>query len=209
MATAINPISLNPSIGMSKPQIEPAKDHSKWFAVFTFSRHEKQVQAQCERQSIECFLPVYLTRHRWKNRCTVNLELPLFPNYLFVRIDPRERVQVVKHPGVISILSSGRELLPIPDHDICALRAGLITHRMEPHVGIEVGERVRITTGPMCDAEGILERRKNDLRVILRLDMLARSVSVEVGANEIERVDNFVERPRPWSASMAPALAAS
>ena len=159
---------------------------ANWFAVFTFSRHEKQVQAQCAQKQIECFLPTYFTRHRWKNRCFVNLELPLFPNYLFVRIDPRERVHVLKNPGVISIVSSGRDLLPISDSEISALRAGLLAHRMSPHPGAEIGERVRITTGPMCGAEGILERHKNELRVILRLDMLARSVCVEVGSCEIE-----------------------
>jgi transcription antitermination factor NusG len=158
----------------------------KWYAVFTLARHEKRVLARCEERHIESFLPLYKAKHRWKNRCTVDLELPLFPSYSFVRIDPRIRVQVLQVPGVVSIVSSGRELLPLPDDYINSLRDGLLAHRIEPHPGVSVGDWVRITSGPMAGAEGVLERRKNDLRVVLRLDMLARSVSVEVSATDIE-----------------------
>jgi transcription antitermination factor NusG len=87
---------------------------------------------------------------------------------------------------VVSIVSSARQLLPVPGEYVTALKDGLQVHNIEPHSNLEVGELVRIKTGPLAGAEGILERRKNDLRVVLRLEMLARSVSVEVAAAEIE-----------------------
>jgi transcriptional antiterminator RfaH len=161
-------------------------DSPKWYAVFTMARHEKRVFAQCEQRRIEAFLPLYRAKHRWKNRCTVDVELPLFPSYSFVRIDPRTRVQVLQIPGVVWIVSSGRQLQPLPDDYINSLRDGLLAHRIEPYSEVAVGDWVRITRGPMTGTEGILERRKNALRVILRLGMLDRSVSVEVGASEIE-----------------------
>ena len=68
-----------------------------------------------------------------------------------------------------------------------ALREGVLAHKIEPHANLEAGELVRITSGPLTGSEGILERRKNDLRVVRRLEMLARSVSVEVDATQIER----------------------
>ncbi len=77
----------------------------------------------------------------------------------------------------------------LPDGYINSLRDGLLVHRIEPHADLEVGDLVRIKTGPMIGVEGILERRKNELRVILKLEMLARSVAVEVGAEEIEWCD--------------------
>jgi transcription antitermination factor NusG len=167
----------------------------RWYAVFTLARHEKRVFARCEERQIESFLPLYKVKHRWKNRCTVDLELPLFPSYSFVRIDPRVRMQVLQLSGVVSIVSSGRELLPLPDDYIDSLRGGLLARRIEPHPGVSLGDRVRITNGPMAGAEGVLERRKNDLRVILRLEMLARSVSVEVSATEIEHAGAITELP--------------
>jgi transcription antitermination factor NusG len=91
----------------------------------------------------------------------------------------------------------GRKPLPVPDHHITSLRAGLLTHRIEPHSNLEVGDRVRITTGPMMSMEGILERHKNELRVVLKLEMIGRSVSVEVGADEVEFVGPTLARTRP------------
>jgi transcription antitermination factor NusG len=164
-------------------------DLPKWYAVFTLARHEKRVSAQCEQRQIESFLPLYKVKHRWKNRCIVDLELPLFPSYFFVRFGVRERVQVLQVPGVVRIVSSGRQMQPLPDDYINSLRDGLLVHRIEPHPGFAVGDWVRIKNGPMAGTEGVLERRKNELRVIVKLEMLARSVSVEVGAEEIESCD--------------------
>ena len=77
-------------------------------------------------------------------------------------------------------------MLPIPDEYMNSLREGLLLYRMEPHPGLALGCRVRISQGPMAGAVGILERDKNNFRVVLKLEMLARSVAVEVGAAEIE-----------------------
>jgi transcription antitermination factor NusG len=182
-------VVLPASFDSVSPQAWQTPDSPKWYAVFTLSRHEKKVFAQCEQRQIEAFLPLYKVKHRWKNRCTVDVELPLFPSYSFVRIDPRTRGQVLQIPGVVWIVSSGRQLQPIPDDYINSLRDGLLVHRIEPHPDVAVGDWVRIKSGPMAGAEGVLERRKNELRVVLTLGMLDRSVSVEVGASEIECSD--------------------
>ena len=160
----------------------------QWFAVFTMPNHEKRVSQHCENRQIESFLPLYKVKHRWRNRRTANLERPLFPAYIFVHIASRNRVRVLELPGVVSIVSSAGQLLPLADDYITNLRNGLMMNKVEPHDNLEVGEVVRIVRGAFAGAEGILERRKNDLRVVLRLHMLARSVSVEVDASEIEGV---------------------
>lgn len=162
--------------------------HPKWYAVFAMSRHEKRLARLCAERQIESFLPLYQARHRWKNRCTATVELPLFPNYLFVRIAAQQRIQVLNLPGVFSIVSSGHHILPVPDDYITFLQRGLLAHRIEPHPRLEVGDRVCITTGPMAGVEGILTRHKNDLRVVVALEMIGRSVAVEVGASEISYV---------------------
>jgi transcription antitermination factor NusG len=149
---------------------------------------------RCTQRQVESFLPLYHVRRKWKNRCTVDLELPLFPCYLFVRISPRDRVKILELPGVVAIVSSAGQLLPVPDDYVTTLRDGLLARRIEPHENIEIGELVRIKTGALAGAEGILERRKNGLRVVLRLEMLARSVSVEVASTEIECCVDVVGR---------------
>jgi transcription antitermination factor NusG len=171
-----------------EPKSRLSGNPAQWYAVFTMPRHEKRTVGHCSERRIESFLPLYQVRHRWKNRSTATVDLPLFPNYFFVRIDLQERVQVLKVPGVVSIISSGRQPLPIADEYIAALRGGLLTHRIEPHPNVEAGDRVCITTGPMAGMEGVLDRQKNELRVVLRLEMIGRSVAVEVGAQEISYV---------------------
>jgi len=160
----------------------------RWYAVFTMPRHEKRVAGYCTERGMESFLPLYQVRHRWKNRCTATVELPLFPSYSFVRMDVRERVQVLNFSSVRYLVSSGHEPSPVPDEYISFLQAGLLAHRIEPHPNLEVGDRVRINTGPMAGIEGILDRHKNGLRIVLKLEMIGRSIAVEVGAAEVSHV---------------------
>jgi len=178
------PYSLNSDVGELGRQASLLRP--SWYAVFTLAHHEKRVLERCRERQVESFLPLYRTRRKWKNGSTVDLELPLFPNYFFVRIVPPERTQVLRLPGVLSIVSSRGQLLPIADDHIMALRDGLLVYKIEPHPNVVSGESVRITTGPLAGAEGVFDRHKNGLRVLLKLEMLGRTISVEVGAHQIE-----------------------
>ncbi|MGD0416000.1 MAG: UpxY family transcription antiterminator [Terriglobales bacterium] len=167
---------------------------SNWFAAYTNSHHEKRVASHFAARQVESFLPLYATRHRWKNRCEMNLELPLFPNYVFVRIDPRERVRVLEVPGVVSLVGFGRVLAPLPDFEIEALRSGLGQRKIEPHPYLVIGERVRIKCGPMAAMEGVLVRKKNNFRVVLALEVIMRCVAVEVDADDLEPAAKYAGR---------------
>lgn len=159
-----------------------------WFAVYVTSRHEKKVQVQLGLQEIETFLPLYKTIHLWKNRCRRVLELPLFPNYLFVHIAVNERVAVLRTPGVISLVCSGHLPIPLPSAAVEAIRKALAVREVEPHPYLVVGNRVRIVGGPLLGMEGVLVRKKNKLRVVLLLDEIRQSAAVEVNADEIDGV---------------------
>lgn len=158
---------------------------ANWFAVYTTPRHEKRIAFHCEQRQIESFVPLYHEVRQWKNRCKVKLDLPLFPNYLFVRIQREDRFRVLNLPGVISILGSGSDLFPLPDEYIFSLRKGLEDRKIEPHPSVEIGDKVRITAGAMIGMEGVLVRKKNELRVVLKVAMLDRSMAVEVTMADI------------------------
>jgi len=168
-------------------RLAPAPAFStNWFAVYTNSHHEKRVASLFAEREMESFLPLYSARHRWKNGCAMNLELPLFPNYVFVRIDPQKRVRVLEVPGVLSLVGFGRTLAPLPDFEIESLRSAIGLRKIEPHPYLVIGERVRIKAGPMAGMEGVLVRKKNDFRVVLVLDVIMRCVAVEVDADDVE-----------------------
>jgi len=159
---------------------------SRWFAVYTAPRHEKRLGEHFGVRQIEYFLPLYRTLRRWKDGSRVTLELPLFPNYIFVRICRSQRVRVLEVPGVLWIAGCGREPAPLPDGEIEALRRGMVLSKIEPHSYLVVGERVRINAGPLVGMEGVLIRKKNSFRVVLTISMIMQSIAVELDIDDLE-----------------------
>lgn len=157
----------------------------QWFAAYTSSRHEKAVAHHLAIREIESFLPLYQTKRLWKNGCKVNVELPLFSSYVFVRMNCRERVRVLNVPGVLSMVSVAGKPVPLPEADIEALRSGIHLSQCEPHPYLVVGERARIKCGSLAGMEGVLLRKKGSYRVVLSLDLIMQSVAVEVDADEV------------------------
>ena len=161
---------------------------TRWYAAYTKPRHEKRVTVQMGRKCIECFVPIYRSVRRWKDR-RKELELPLFPGYVFVHMALSERLQVLQLPGVAHFVSFHGKPAPLPTVEIEALRNGLARNALaQPHPYLKVGRRVKIHSGPMAGMEGVLVRRKDTFRVVLSIHLIQRSVAVEVDEAEIEPV---------------------
>ena len=174
---------------MVKNSAKPYGQPTHWFAVYTTCRHEKRVARHFEQRRIEHFLPLYKAQHRWKDGTHAVLDLPLFPGYVFVKINSCERVSVLEVPGVVSIIGTPSHPAALPDFEVEALRAGLDPMRVEPHPLVTIGQRVRIKTGALAGIEGIVVRRKGSLRVVLTLDLLMQSIAIEVDGDGVELVD--------------------
>jgi transcription antitermination factor NusG len=161
---------------------------AKWFAAYTASHHEKHVFDQLTTRNVESFLPLYKARRQWKKRTPVTLDLPLFPNYVFVRIQREARASVLGTPGVFSIVGSTKNAWELPEREIEAMRNGLQDRKVEPHPYLNVGERARVTSGMLAGLEGIIIRKKNNLQIVLSLDQIMQSVAIEVDASELEPI---------------------
>lgn len=158
---------------------------AKWYALYTCPRHEKHVAEQMRQRRVACFLPLYRSVRRWKDR-RKELELALFPSYVFVHIAPQDRLSVLRLPGAVRFVSANGHPVPLPDGEVEFLMNGLFGgSRAEPHPYLRIGRRVRVTCGPFAKAQGFLVRRKDRFRVVLSLDLLRRSVSVEVDESDI------------------------
>jgi transcription antitermination factor NusG len=162
------------------------KPQRNWFVVYTSSNHEKKAEQHLQMRDIETYLPLYTVTRRWKNRTTVKLELPLFSGYVFVRIARTESARVLAVPNVRFIVGDGRKSLPLPDEDIETLRSGLRLRQVDPHPYVKVGARARIRSGPLAGLEGIVVRKDNQLRVVLSIDLIRKSIAVHVTADELE-----------------------
>jgi transcription antitermination factor NusG len=158
----------------------------RWYAAYTAPRHEKYVSQQMDGRRIHSFLPLYRSLRRWKDR-RIQLELALFPGYVFVHIALRDRLQVLQLPGVVQLVSFGGKPAALPDAEIEALRNGLAGNLCaEPHPYLTVGRRVRVRAGSVAGLEGILLRRKQKFRVVLSIQLIQRSVAIEVDEADIE-----------------------
>lgn len=117
----------------------------------------------------------------------MKLQLPLFPGYVFVRLAVRDRLRVLQIPSVVRLVGFSGIPAPLPDQDIESLRGALRQQlHAEPHPYLRIGKRVRILRGPLEGKEGILVRRKANLRVILSIDLIVRSIVVDVDAADLE-----------------------
>src|SRR5260370_3444334 len=167
----------------------------RWYAAYTKPCHEKRVAEHLEIRKIELFLPLYRSSRRWNNGCKVTLERPLFPGYVFVNIPLNERVRVLELSGVVSIVGTRREPTPLPDEDIERLRSGLHLVHAEPHSTLTMGATVTIHRGPLTGMTGVVTRQKNSLRVVLTVDLIMKSVAVEVSVSDFEPI----RQPAPAS----------
>jgi transcription antitermination factor NusG len=156
-----------------------------WYAAYTHGRHEKKVAQQLQERGIEHFLPLYRSVRRWKDR-RKELDLVLFPGYIFVRLSLVDRLQVLQLPGIVRFVSFNGEPAALPGTDVEALRNGLIQGvRAEHHPYLTVGRRVKVVHGPLAGAQGILLRTKTNCRVVISIDAIMRSVSVEIDEADV------------------------
>jgi transcription antitermination factor NusG len=161
---------------------------ANWYALYTAPRHEKRVAGQIESQGIACFLPFYRSVRRWKDR-RKELKMVLFPGYVFVRMAPQSRLQVLQLPGAIRLVSRNGQPTALSVDEIETMRSRLAdSGRFEPHPYLRVGRRVRVRSGPLQGLEGIIVRRKDRCRLVFSIDAIMRSIAVEVDEPDVELV---------------------
>lgn len=152
----------------------------QWYALHVRSRHEKSVLAQLEVKQCDAFLPLYQTKHRWADRWKT-VSLPLFPGYVFCRFDAAARSSVLATSGVIDIIRSGGEPAPIDSSEIEAIQVVLRTPlQVEPYPSLVAGQRVTVDGGPLKGLSGTLLEIRNSVRLVISVELLRRSVLVEI-----------------------------
>jgi transcription antitermination factor NusG len=168
----------------------PRFSEARWYAAYVVTRHEKVVAEQLVRRSVESFLPLYQTVRHWKGR-RAQVNLPLFPSYVFVRIPASDRLRVLVVPGVVQIVTFNGVLAALPDDDVERLRAALQLRQCEPCAYLSTGKRVRIAWGPLHGLEGVIVRQRNQTRIVVSLDFIHRSTSVEFRPEDLECISEI------------------
>jgi transcription antitermination factor NusG len=177
-----------------------------WFALRVKSSTEKVVSVIARNKGFEEFLPLYQSRRRWSDRYKT-VELPLFPGYVFCRLNPEFRLPLLTIPGVMSFVGIGKIPVPIDDAEIAAIQAAMRTGlSAEPYPFLEVGQRVRVAEGPLAGLEGLLVEVRKQQRLAVSVTMLKRSIAVEIDRHWVRPLD---ASGREVSVQLKYALAAS
>jgi transcription antitermination factor NusG len=159
---------------------------TRWFAVWTRSRHEQVVREQLERKHIDAFLPTIPRWSRWKDR-KKKIDWPLFPGYCFARFDPSDTLPILKCTGVVNIVSFDGRPAPIPDVELDSIRV-LVGSALQydPCPLIKEGSMVEVVSGPLRGVVGRLVRKDpHRARLVLSVDLIGQAVSVEVDAADV------------------------
>lgn len=152
----------------------------QWYVVYCKPQKEEFAQFHLQLKGIEVFLPMLLLPEALRRRKRI---LPLFPNYLFVRIRISEEYgYVLWSPGVKRFVSFDDVPLPLEDNIVDYLMEQANSEGIIPaRSNLKVGQEVRITGGPFDGLVGIIQDppdAKGRVRVLMKL--LSRQVKIDV-----------------------------
>ena len=182
---------------LSSSLISEGRNHrgNPWYALRVKSNFERSVSEALRGKGLEEFLPLYRSRRRWSDRFKV-VDLPLFPGYVFCRIDPAHKLRVATTPGFLYVVGIGHTPAPVDENEIAAIqavvRSGLAA---QPWPFLAVGQTVRLDYGPLSGIEGVLVRVDGRNRIAVSVTLLHRSVTVEVERDWVRPVGNPLPQP--------------
>lgn len=165
---------------------QPKNGGEAWFAAYTSPRHEKFVQAQLAAKQIQSFLPLYKTVRRWNNGVRKEVEHPLFPGYVFVRLRAADRLPVMQTAGVVYIVGNRAAPLPLDDREMRALRVGCQRASIMPHPFLCKGDKVCITSGPFQGVTGYVQQHhQGDLTLVVTIELIQQSFALHVKTSDL------------------------
>ncbi len=166
----------------------------QWFALTVKPQHERSAAQNLEYRGFEAFLPYYRARRRWSDRIK-EYDAPLFPGYVFCRFHAERRSRILATPSVNSIVGIGKAPAAVSDAEIAGIQTMIGSGLpLGPGPLLKVGQPVRIEDGPLRGLEAILVQVKSAWRVVLNVQLLRRSVFVEVEAASVSAISVSVAR---------------
>lgn len=156
-----------------------------WYIAYTLPRHEKAIAQRLTGGSLSCYLPLYSEARSWNQR-RVQLELPLFPCYLFVRMSLDAKTSLLSVPGIVRLLAVSGAAVIFPDQEMDALQASLNQWSARPYPFHSSGKRIRLRSGPFAGLEGTIQRRNGKRALIVSLDLIQSSMLVEIDTGDAQ-----------------------
>jgi transcriptional antiterminator NusG len=199
--TLTSPLHCKSEVSIMGYNGEAYDPRSRWYAIWTRSKQEKVVAAMLSALGIRHYLPLRSELRQWSDRMQ-RVELPLFSGYLFVSLRSLKngKLQVLRIPGVGAFVGNQTGPLPIPDQQIEGIRQ-VLTAGVECSVqpSVKEGEWVRVVRGALAGVEGMLVRTDSTSRLLISIEMINQSLSVNVLRTDVEVVGQPGLRHAPWA----------
>jgi len=177
------------------PRVDSATSSSRWYALYVRSRHEKVVERALRGKGYAAFSPFYRTKRKRVDRI-VEIDVPLFPGYVFCQFDVTKRLPVLITPGIVQMVPPNCPE-PVNDLEISSIRALAMSGRpVQPWPFLSSGQRIRMLAGPLVGAQGIFLRVKDQYHLIVSVTLLQRAVSVAVEKDAVEPLFREDDRAR-------------
>ncbi len=161
-----------------------------WFALTVRGRYEKTVARNLADGGYDAFLPLHTCARRWSDRMQ-KVELLLFPNYVFCRCESNDKLPILKIPGVLSFVGMGKKPQPVDESEMNSLqtvvRSGLL---LKPWPFLNVGQRVIIQEGPLCNVQGLVAEVRDKHQLIVNITLLQRAVGVSIERSWIRPMED-------------------
>jgi transcription antitermination factor NusG len=154
-------------------------DEQPWFAIYVKNRHEKAVTTRLGAKDIEAFLPTY----RKADKGGHIAQIPVFPGYVFCRLDISNLLPALTTPGVFAIVSYGETPAPIPDDEIQNVRRiSESTLHIRPWPFVKDGSPFTIPCGPLRGVEATIENTDYEKWLVVSVKLLSQGVAVKLDA---------------------------
>jgi transcription antitermination factor NusG len=156
-----------------------------WYALQIRPGFEKLAARHLSNKGYEQYLPLYSSRRVWSDKIK-GQELPLLPGYLFCRFNVLNRLPILVVPGVMSIAGISKIPVAISDEEILSIErviASGLRYGPWPYVA---GQRAGVEQGSLAGIEGTVIRVQSELRLVVSLPLLQRSVCVEIDRDYID-----------------------
>jgi len=158
---------------------------AQWFALVVKPRFDKAVARTLAAKGYEALVPTYKKCHTYGTRSKV-CEIPLFAGYVCCRFDIGSSLPILSTPGVVRIVGAGSRPLPVSNVEIESLQSVIKAHvPFQPFPFVNVGHKVRIMSGVLAGVEGIVLGVKPQLRIVLSVTLLQRSVLLEINRDQV------------------------
>jgi transcription elongation factor/antiterminator RfaH len=168
----------------------PYDSSIQWYVIQTKPGDERRVEGNLVNQEIEDFLPLFEAHHYVNGKMVPRIK-PLFPNYLFARLNLKEDYNRVKWTrGVSKILGTREGPVPISEKVVRAIRERVGEDKL---VRLEEewreGDEVQIVSGPFKELVGIFQKKMSERgRVRILLNLIGVDVPVQISRFQIKRI---------------------